>query len=361
MAYKRISPVPVVEGGTGAQTFTTHGVLVGEGTSAITALTAGSNGQVIIGAVGADPAFATISSSGSTLTYTTGANTLNIDINAPVTVPNGGTGRITLTNHGVLVGAGASAITQLAVGSTGQVLTGVTGADPVFAAPAASSITITGDSGGGLTGNSFTFTGGTTGLTFAGAGTTETLGGTLVVSNGGTGRATLTNHSLLVGAGTSAITQLGVASNGQLPIGSAGADPVLATLTAGTGISITNGAGSITITSTGGGLTWTVITANQTAAVNNGYFCNKAGTLALALPSVSAVGDTIRVTNENTALGVQFTQAAGQQILIGNTNTTLGATGTLTSSAVGDTLEIVCYTANTIWRTTSMIGNWTPA
>ncbi len=134
-----------------------------------------------------------------------------------------------------------------------------------------------------------------------------------------------------------------------------------AVITAGTGISVTPGANTITIAATGmGAFTWSVIAADQTAAVNNGYFCNKAGTLALLLPAASAVGDTIEVANENTALGVQFTQAAGQQILIGNTNTTLGATGTLTSSAVGDTLRIVCKVANTIWRVTSGWGNWSP-
>jgi hypothetical protein len=63
---------------------------------------------------------------------------------------------------------------------------------------------------------------------------------------------TVTNHSLLAGAASNGITSLGVATNGQLPIGSTGADPVLATLTAGSGITITNGAGSITIAATGG-------------------------------------------------------------------------------------------------------------
>ena len=53
---------------------------------------------------------------------------------AQLTVALGGTGRATLTNHGVLVGAGTSAITQLAVGSTNQVLLGSTGADPAFGA-----------------------------------------------------------------------------------------------------------------------------------------------------------------------------------------------------------------------------------
>lgn len=156
------------------------------------------------------------------------------------------------TDHAVQVGNAAGSLTSIPVGLTGQVLTGVTGGDPVFAAPAASAISITGDTGGALgPSNAFTFTGGTTGLLFNGAGTTETLGGTLIVSNGGTGRSTLTDHGLLVGAGTTAITQLAAAADGQLPIGSTGVDPVLATLTAGTGISIANGAGSITISSSG--------------------------------------------------------------------------------------------------------------
>lgn len=70
----------------------------------------------------------------------------------------------------------------------------------------------------------------------------------LVVTYGGTGAASLTDHSLLVGSGTGAITALGAATNGQLPIGSTGVDPTLATLT-GTAnqITVTNGAGSITL------------------------------------------------------------------------------------------------------------------
>jgi len=79
--------------------------------------------------------------------------------------------------------------------------------------------------------------------TFGSLALTSSLG----VASGGTGASSLTDHSLLVGSGTDAVTALGVATNGQLPIGSTGADPVLKTLTEGAGISITNGAGSITI------------------------------------------------------------------------------------------------------------------
>lgn len=135
-----------------------------------------------------------------------------------------------------------------------------------------------------------------------------------------------------------------------------------ATITAGTNISVTPGANTITIAATGAGaFAWSVITANQTAAVNNGYFCNKAGTLALALPAVSAVGDVIEVININTATGTQFTQAANQQIFFSTANTTLGVTGTLTSTALGDSLKLVCRTANLVWYASSSIGNWTPA
>ncbi|KKN54817.1 hypothetical protein LCGC14_0588710, partial [marine sediment metagenome] len=70
----------------------------------------------------------------------------------------------------------------------------------------------------------------------------------LIIDEGGTGLSTITNHGILLGSGTAAITPLGVASNGQLPIGSAGADPVLAALTGTTNqITVTNGVGSITL------------------------------------------------------------------------------------------------------------------
>ena len=72
-------------------------------------------------------------------------------------------------------------------------------------------------------------------------------GTTIAVANGGTGATTLTDGGILIGNGTGALVALGVAANGQIPIGDGATDPVLATLTEGEGIDITNGAGSITI------------------------------------------------------------------------------------------------------------------
>jgi len=70
----------------------------------------------------------------------------------------------------------------------------------------------------------------------------------LIASKGGTGLATITNHGLMLGSGTGAVTVLAEGTDGQLPIGSTGNDPVLATLT-GTAnrVTVANAAGSITL------------------------------------------------------------------------------------------------------------------
>lgn len=51
-------------------------------------------------------------------------------------VNQGGTGVATITNHGVMLGQGTSPIVATAVGATGTVLRGATGADPAFGAVA---------------------------------------------------------------------------------------------------------------------------------------------------------------------------------------------------------------------------------
>lgn len=107
-----------------------------------------------------------------------------------------------------------------------------------------------------------------------------------------------------------------------------------------------------------GMMTWTVVTgSSQAMAANNGYIANNAGTINFSLPASSAVGDIIRITGINNATGWQISQAAGQQIFFGTSSTTSGATGTITSSATRDSIEIVCVVANTIWNVLSVIGN----
>lgn len=169
---------------------------------------------------------------------------------------------------------------------------------------------------------------------------------------------TTTNHSVLIGAASNGITNLAL-TNGQLAIGNTGNDPTAATLTAGTGVSIANAAGSITINAVGSGLTWTVITgASQAMSVNNGYIANRAGTVAFTLPTTSAVGDLLAVTGINTATGWSIAYTTGQQIFFGTQSATI-TTGTLASVNIRDTVFLVCVVANTTWNVVSSIGNIT--
>jgi len=69
-------------------------------------------------------------------------------------VPHGGTGLATITDHGVMVGSGVGAITPLAVGTSGQLLVGSSGADPVFATPSSADSSITWAPGAGIIGAS---------------------------------------------------------------------------------------------------------------------------------------------------------------------------------------------------------------
>lgn len=170
---------------------------------------------------------------------------------------------------------------------------------------------------------------------------------------------TLTQHGIILGDASNDIKSLGVASNGQLPIGSAGADPTLATLTPGTGVTITNGAGSITIAATSGALTWVDVTgATQTLAAQTGYVTDHTN-VTYTLPASGTLGDTIKIVGK---LGITtIAQNANQQILIGSASSTVGVGGSIAGTNVGDCIELICITAgaSTVWRADSLVGNWT--
>lgn len=170
---------------------------------------------------------------------------------------------------------------------------------------------------------------------------------------------TVTQHSLIVGAASNGLTSLAL-TNGQLPIGNTGSDPTAATLTAGSGMSITNAAGSITLNALGGGLSWSVVTGTtQSAAVNNGYIANNAGLVTVTLPAVSAVGDVVAVTGINNATGWKVAQNAGNQIFFGGASTSGGTGGSLASTATRDAVWLLCVSANANWQVLFSVGNLT--
>jgi hypothetical protein len=92
------------------------------------------------------------------------------------------------------------------------------------------------------------------------------------------------NSFLYSGAG-GLVTSTAAPTNGQILIGSTGSAPVAATLTAGTGVSITNGAGSITINNTG--VTSVALAAPSIFTVS-GSPVTTTGTLTLSLQTQNA-------------------------------------------------------------------------
>jgi hypothetical protein len=186
MAYKRKSPMPVVEGGTGAQTLT--GVCIGNGTSAITGNAVTQYNALIGGASNAITSVAPSATSGVPLISQGAAS--NPAFGTAV-VAGGGTGVTSNTAYAVLCGGTTSTnpIQSIAsVGTSGHILTSNgAGALPTFqVAPATGVTSIAGDTGGAQSGPAITFAGGTTGLSFGGAANTITTTFAGITANGGT-------------------------------------------------------------------------------------------------------------------------------------------------------------------------------
>ncbi len=184
------------------------------------------------------------------------------------------------------------------------------------------------------------------------------------IASGGTASISFNINGAVISGSTttSPLTSLTM-SNGQLLIGATGAAPAVSTITAGAGISVVNGANSITISASTATVIWNNIGASQALAVNQGYFVDATGgSISLSLPATASVGDTIRVYKvDNSVNQVKITQGAGQSIDLSSSLTTVGVTGYIETTARGDTVELICQTANTAFKGGSMIGNWTIA
>jgi hypothetical protein len=168
----------VNRGGTGAATFTDGGVLLGSGTSAITATAVLGDGVILIGDASGDPTTLDVgSSSAITILGTVATGVWN---GTAVTVAYGGTGATSLTDGGVLLGSGTGAITAMSVLADSEMIVGNGSTDPV----AESGATLRTSIGVG-TGDSPQFTG----LTISGTGASALdVGGGI---NAGTGDVAL--------------------------------------------------------------------------------------------------------------------------------------------------------------------------
>lgn len=382
----------VTEGGTGVSTFTQYGVLIGAAGGDLQVTAAGTTGQFLSAVTGGNPVWTTsafpvacaigdvIYGSAlnvySNLAFDNTATRYLANTGGGATVPawsqieltngvsgilpvgNGGIGIANPTDHALLVGSGAAAMTALAVLGNGELAIGSAGADPVPASltqPAAG-LTITGGAGSitfalandlaaleGIAGTGIavrtaanTWT--TRSLAAPAAGFTitnangvagnptfvladdlaavEGIGTTGVVSRTGANTwatSTITQNSLVYGNATQGLTNLGTLTHGQLAIGSTGAAPVASTITAGANITVTNAAGSITIAAAGGGggLVAQQVRATSTATGTSAAVVPPDSTIPQKTEGVEYITLAITPTNASNILIIEFTTWGG--------------------------------------------------
>jgi hypothetical protein len=137
-AYYGPTPFPVIAGGTGAATFTAHGIMLGEGTSTLIATAVGTNGQLLIGQSAADPAWETMAGDATMAangTFTLATVNSNVGTFSNSTITVNGKGLITAASSGSASGqlpsvATATGATPINLGTTNLLTTIVSMASP---------------------------------------------------------------------------------------------------------------------------------------------------------------------------------------------------------------------------------------
>jgi hypothetical protein len=266
-----------------------------------------------------------VSGTANQVSVATGTTTPVISLVGPYT-PS------TYTAHGVIIGETTSSLVATAAGTTGQVLTGVTGADPVWAAPATSG-TVTSVSG-------------TTNQVAVATGTT-----TPVISlTGPYTPATYTAHGVLFGEGTSSIVALAAGSAGQhLQSGGASADPSWTTATY-----------PATATSTGtilraDGTNWSATTSTypNTNAINTLLYASSANVMA----ALATANSGVLATNSTGVPSIDTTNFAvlstGLQLKGNNTNTAPPA------GFIGEYISSFILQGSAVGLTTTVTANVT--
>ena len=283
-------------------------------------------------------------------TYSTTASQISL---AAGNVPAGGTtGQALIKVSGTNYDTTWSAIGNVpAGGTTGQALVKVSGTnyDTTWSA-------IGGVPAGGTTGQALVKVSGTD---------YDTTWSAIGVTGGGTGQASLTNHGVLVGAGTSAITQLAAAALGTvLAGGGTSADPAfsatptlgIAGTTLGTLSLAGNTSGTATIRpqATAGTPTLTLPNASGTFAVSatSPLALNATtGALTIAGSALTKVDDTnVTLTLGGTPTTALLAAASLTLGWTGQLSIARGGTGQATASAAFDALSPTTTRGDLIYR-----------
>lgn len=234
----------------------------------------------------------------------TGVPTINptVNLDIPVTIAHGGTNSTTFTSNAVVYFDGVQLV-NITNGASGTVLTS-TGVATVPAFSAVPGITITGTAGSPLTGNSFTFSGGSSGAVYTGAGTTMTTSFAGLLANGG-------NINLSTDA---------VAGNVNIGTGSDSKQVIIGSTAIGSTTSVRTGNGSLAISTTGGGLD----ISSATGALN---ISNDASNTVVKLGTGAAI-KTVTVGSATSSSRTDILSGSGNVFLNGGFKVTAGGINT---------------------------------
>jgi len=243
-----------------------------------------------------------------------------------IPVNKGGTGLDTIGNHQLIIGNANNVFEPASLSSASIAITypagfinlelGTSGVTPGTYGSASQVGVFTVNAYGVLTAAS---------NTSIGIDASQIISGTLPVIRGGTGQSTYTDGQLLIGNST-------------------GNTLTKATLTAGTGISVTNGAGSITIANTG------VLSVSGTAPVVS----SGGATPAISMAAANTTTNGYLTSTDWNTFNNKAPATSGTSILYGNgtggfSNVTIGsgisfAGGTLSATGTGGTVTSVSGT-----------------
>lgn len=173
---------------------------------------------------------------------------------------------------------------------------------------------------------------------------------------GGTGLVSPTANGVLITNGAFPFTSVTML-DGEVLIGQTGGAPLANQFTAGPGMEITYGPGSITFANNGASVWVDQTTASATLINNRGYVCNAGASLiTFTLPTTALKGDWIEINGFASGL-FTIAQNAGQSIVFGNLTTTTGVAGSITSTLPSDGIKIRCVDDDLTWTLVSSVGN----